>query len=389
MGSMWALCKKLVNGHGIFVTQIRVRVRVFSASYSTEQCNSDSKQSFTESYLMSNFGLSSKEAQSISRKVQFQSENLPNSVTVLLRSHGFTDTHILKLVKTCPELFNWTEKTILPKLNFFTSLGVSSIKLPSFLSSNPNVLKMSVEKRLLPFHEFLKDEFGLDDLKIAGTIKGAAWATRKDSIKILATNIALLNEHDVPKSNWVNLVSNSTAVLLRKPDLFVEKVNEVIRMGFDTKKVSFCDALRILSQLSKDKWENKVRTYSKYGWSENMFQMAFKKNPLCMGISEKNISRKMEFLVNKVGVNPVEISRCPTVLLFSMEKRVIPRCSVVKVLMLKGLLEKDFAISYVLTPTDKAFVNRFIDKYEEDVPELVNVFHGKIQFSEIPRFITG
>ena len=81
-----------------------------------------------------------------------------------------------------------------------------------------------------------------------------------------------------------------------------------------------------------------------------------------MESSEKKILSMMEFLVKKMGWEYAAVARCPTVFLRSLEKNVIPRCSVVKVLQLKGLVNKDMSLS-ILAYTEKNFFDRFVVKY--------------------------
>ncbi|RVW61790.1 hypothetical protein CK203_063331 [Vitis vinifera] len=90
----------------------------------------------------------------------------------------------------------------------------------------------------------------------------------------------------------------------------------------------------------------------------------------------------MDFLVNKMGWEPAAIGRYPTVFLRSLEKKIIPWCSVVKVLQIKRLVKKDLSLSF-LGSSKKNFFNRFVVKYEHDVPELLNVYQGKIGILEL------
>ncbi|XP_047334665.1 transcription termination factor MTERF6, chloroplastic/mitochondrial-like [Impatiens glandulifera] len=373
---------------GFFVTQIRVRF--LAASSSTEQCHIVGKQSFTVSYLMSSLGLSSKDALSLSQKVQFESAEKPDSVISLFRSHGFNDTHIIKLVKSCPDILSCNpSKILLPKFNFFYSLGVSRTDLASFMSSGVKLLRMSLEKRIMPLHSFLKYVIGLDDIKIAEAIRRATWADNKDRLGRLAINIALLRQHKVPESFLLQLIIYRLGLLLQKPTQFEERVNGVIQMGMDPKKQSFCNALTVISGLSVRTREHKVKTFVKYGWSEDDFQLAFKKNPLCVFLSEKIICNKMNYLVNEMGVKASDIACSPTVLLYSMERRIIPRLSIVKVLELKGLLEKQVPISSILCSSNKIFIGRFVSQYVEDIPQLMNLLQGNMSLPEISSFISS
>ncbi|GFY82720.1 hypothetical protein Acr_02g0009600 [Actinidia rufa] len=60
-----------------------------------------------------------------------------------------------------------------------------------------------------------------------------------------------------------------------------------------------------------------------------------------------------------------------------------PRCLVIKILILKGLLiEKDVRVSTVTT-TDEYFLNKYVSKYEEVVPQLLDVFNGNVGLAEL------
>ncbi|RVW61785.1 hypothetical protein CK203_063339 [Vitis vinifera] len=91
----------------------------------------------------------------------------------------------------------------------------------------------------------------------------------------------------------------------------------------------------------------------------------------------------LDFLMNKMGWQREAVARVPLVLCYSLNKRVIPRCSVLQVLQSKGLLkEADFYLSSVLIPPEKVILARFVIKYEEQVPQLLSVYKGKLGLLE-------
>lgn len=103
---------------------------------------------------------------------------------------------------------------------------------------------------------------------------------------------------------------------------------------------------------------------------------AFKKHPHSMMLSERKINRTMEFLVKEVNLAPRSIAQCPVVLFFSLEKRIIPRCSVIKVLVSKGLVKEDWSLTSLLVPVEKIFLEKLVIKFEEELPELMDVYRG-------------
>ncbi|KAJ4964295.1 hypothetical protein NE237_024234 [Protea cynaroides] len=142
-------------------------------------------------------------------------------------------------------------------------------------------------------------------------------------------------------------------------------------------------ALVGFSSLNKSTWKHKLEVYGSWGLSEDETILAFRKYPWCMLLSEKKIRGQMDFFVNKMGWELAVIVRSPQILGFSLEKRVIPRCSVLRVLQLKGLVEKDHSIATVLTKSDELFLEKFVTKYEKEVPQLLDVYKGKIGLPEL------
>jgi mTERF domain-containing protein len=71
----------------------------------------------------------------LSQKLQIRnSDDGPNAVIQLFRNYGFSDSQLSALVKRHPfVLLAKPEKTLLPKLNFLQSIGVSTTDLPKIL----------------------------------------------------------------------------------------------------------------------------------------------------------------------------------------------------------------------------------------------------------------
>ncbi|KAF2300290.1 hypothetical protein GH714_011438 [Hevea brasiliensis] len=60
------------------------------------------------------------------------------------------------------------------------------------------------------------------------------------------------------------------------------------------------------------------------------------------------------FLVCKMG-----LGRVPVVLSYGLETNIMPRCSVIRVLLLKGFIKADIPVSSVLTSCEKCFLKRY------------------------------
>ncbi|RVW61793.1 hypothetical protein CK203_063333 [Vitis vinifera] len=305
------------------------------------------QHSFTVSYLMNSCGLPPESALSASRKIQFETPERADSVLALLRNYGCTNTHISKIVSRYPLLLTANpEKTLLPKLEFFCSVGFSGSDLASIVVAGPQILKRSLENHVIPSYNFLK-------------------------------SVLMVNENIVRalnKSYWLHVSQNK--------EKFSRSVKMVIEMGFDPLRVPFVKAVQVIMEMGGSMWGHKMEVYRRWGLTDDEIMLMFRLDPLCMKSSEKKIMSVMDFLVNKMGWKPAAIARYPTVFLRSLEKKIIPWCSVVKVLQMKGLVKKDLCLSF-LGSNEKNFFNRFMVKYEQDVPELLNVYQGKIGILEL------
>ncbi|XP_062145254.1 transcription termination factor MTERF15, mitochondrial-like [Alnus glutinosa] len=341
------------------------------------------KHSFRVSYLINSCGLSPKSATLASQRVNFENPEKPDSVLNLLKEHGFTNTQISKLVRVHPLLLlSDPEKTLLPKIEFFRSLGVSSSDLPGILSSTPFLFVRSIKRQLIPCYDFLKSVLLVEE-KVLTTLKRTPRAFLCNVTNNMSPNIALLRQLGVPQSAISFLVSNYPPEAFATHTRFVEAVDEVMEMGFDPSKTVFVLAIQALVKMRKPKLESKLELYKRWGWSKDMALSAFKRNPNCMLLSEEKITKTMDFLVNKMGSPSAHIAINPSVLFFNLEKRIMPRFSVIQILQAKGLVKNDLSSARIIQPSERCFVEKFLIKFQDDVPELLNVYQGKMDLVEV------
>ncbi|KAF2322032.1 hypothetical protein GH714_005863 [Hevea brasiliensis] len=101
-----------------------------------------------------------------------------------------------------------------------------------------------------------------------------------------------------------------------------------MKLGFDPSKSVFVEAVRAFHFMSHKTWEHKTEVYGRFGLSEDEIWSMFRKRPNCLSLSEKKITGVMNFLVCKMGWQAAVVARVPSILCLSLEKRIMPRCSV-------------------------------------------------------------
>ncbi|XP_026412050.1 transcription termination factor MTERF8, chloroplastic-like isoform X1 [Papaver somniferum] len=331
---------------------------------------SSSSSSIEVSYLINACGLSETQAKSASKKLQFEPTSNPNSVLTFLESYGFSKTHITKLITKNPViLLSDPHKTLKPRFDYLLSRDITAIELANVLSTNPLILNRSIERHFIPFFKFTKEIVGTDRHVFRILQRTCIPADVYDKLMI---NIQVLRDEGVAQSQIVKYLINQPRTFMMGTEKFKGIVQEVKGMGFDPKKYAFLIAIHVTSAMSKSTWEKKLNAYRKWGWSEEQIENAFKIYPICMRHSEKKILGTMDYLVNHMGISSSLIARCPMNLSYSLEKRIIPRFSVYRSLLSKGLINKDeIRISSLLAMSEESFLNKFVLEYLE--PELTKL----------------
>lgn len=102
---------------------------------------------------------------------------------------------------------------------------------------------------------------------------------------------------------------------------------------------------------------------------------------MMMLCSEAKLRELTGFFVDTLGLEPSQIAKCPNLFLVSMKKRVIPRCSVLQVLLSNGLVEKsDVRLVTALNMSSVNFMTKYLSPFQEAVPDVLEAYKGKVEF---------
>ncbi|PQP98064.1 transcription termination factor MTERF6 chloroplastic/mitochondrial [Prunus yedoensis var. nudiflora] len=308
-------------------------------------------------------------------------ESDAQTVFELFRSHGFSEKDIKNLTMRLPKLLIYdAKKTIKPKIEFLKSLGLPELHIAKILSHEPYVLTRSLENHIIPCVQALMRFLG-SDVSASKAIKGCHRMLEFNLEKVLHPNVSIFRSHGVPESLIVKMFLINPRTLLLRGSRVSEIIGDVKELGFDPNEVLFALAVCTMARMSKELWEQKLETYRSIGLSKDEIYSAFRKQPLCMINSVKKIHKLMSFFMNKLNMKPSMISKNPDLLLLSLEKRIIPRCSVLQLLLSQGFIKEDvIKFPYVLKMTDKSFRQRILSKYEAAAPDIVKAYKGKIEF---------
>ncbi|KAI4306689.1 hypothetical protein L6164_029944 [Bauhinia variegata] len=164
--------------------------------------------------------------------------------------------------------------------------------------------------------------------------------------------------------------------MTRKHEGFKEIVAEVREMGFNVMMGQFVMAVAILTKISKSTWARKVDLYKRWGWSDDETLAAFGRFPMYMCYSEDKIEKTMDFFVNQMGIESSTIARYPALLSYSFHKRIVPRASVIQVLLSKGLV-KELPFPTMFYSSEEVFLDKFITCQGNEADELLKLYQAK------------
>ncbi|CDY39798.1 BnaA09g10500D [Brassica napus] len=161
-----------------------------------------------------------------------------------------------------------------------------------------------------------------------------------------------------------------------------DKVSFFVELGFDVNDVwaMFKKYPPFLNNSEKKKMEKAIDTLLCLGFSKGDLTVILKRFPQFIGLSAESLKEKTEFLVKEMKWPLKAVVSTPAVFGYSLEKRTVPRCNVLKALMTKGLLGSELpTMSPVLAITDEAFLNKYVRKHNDKklVAELMASFTGK------------
>ncbi|KAK7316692.1 hypothetical protein RJT34_00343 [Clitoria ternatea] len=357
---------------------------VFFNSFASDTKDHPKGDTFTVSYLINSCGLSPELARKVSKRMHLKNPKTPNAVIDLFKNYGFSKTHLEKLVVKNPRvLVSKAKSTLLPKLEFLFSIGVSNADMPKLLLNNPGLLRRSLENVLIPRYEILKGILG-DAHKVVSVLKRAPVSfTYCGMENHLVPNIKVLRSSCVPQSSISFLMMHFTTVAYARHSRFEEAVRKVKEFGFDPSKTSFVMALYVLLSMNEVTWDSRFRVYERWGWNREMFLQAFRKCPHSLKLSEETITKKMSFLVKDIGLLSEDVAAYPQILAYDLEKRIIPRVSVIKILKLKGLVKNDLHFSTFMGMKEEMFLQKFLINFLDYLPSLLDVYTGLISHKNV------
>ncbi|CAL5051971.1 unnamed protein product [Urochloa decumbens] len=310
---------------------------------------------------------------------RLHSASNPDAILALLSNIGLSRADIAAAVVADPLLLRSSPKNIGPRLLALRDrLGLSVAQIARFLLvGSRHVRSCDIVPRL----EFFISFFGSFE-QLLVVMKKRSCIVGYDLERVMKPNIAFLRQCGISVRQIAQL---NARVLGCNPERLKELVRRAEELGVPRGSRIFWQAVTVVAQNTKEKVAARlVFLKGPLGCHESEVATAVSKLPTILGISEECLHRKIQFLINVVGLEPQYIVQRPALFTYSLEKRLVPRHCVMKVLLAKGLLDSNRSFYTLVQYGEEIFKLRYIDNHKDSVPELADAYAtacGGVAFS--------
>ncbi|RZC44086.1 hypothetical protein C5167_037042 [Papaver somniferum] len=202
---------------------------------------------------------------------------------------------------------------------------------------DPNILTRSLKNTIIPSFDILESILHTHT-NIAKFLKQSTfWVLRINGLKHLRVNYLIIKPR----------------LFMGDADKFNKIVEKVKGMGFDPLATTFLQAIERLTSMTEATWRKKNACLQE------------------MGLLRRRFTAVMDFLVNEIGYDSLIIAEKPWIFTYSLKEWIIPRCSVIIILVSKDLIEEKISLVSLGSLTDKSFSDKFVKPYEQEAPALM------------------
>ncbi|BAF15939.1 transcription termination factor MTERF15, mitochondrial [Oryza sativa Japonica Group] len=334
---------------------------------------------FMVQYLVSKCGLSpAAAAKAAPRFAHLDSASRPDAALAFLRSQGLTRAQVREVVSWKPELLlSDVDATLDPKFRAVRALGLGRADVARLFALYPPALTYGIHTNLLPRVLFWIDFLGSAKLLMKWLAK--TWLLRY-SVDALLRNLSTLRSLGVQQSRITTTVRMQPTLITQTPARFQKLVGRVEACGVPPSSGMYMWAFFALHNVSEGSFRaKKAAVVGAAGCTEEEFDAMFRRAPCLVFVPAALLRRKVEFLMAEAGCDATHIVTNPVLLTLSLGKRMAPRCRVVEALRSRGVgIGKKANLGSVMRYPEDKFVERYVLRYKEEVPELLELYPPRL-----------
>lgn len=125
---------------------------------------------------------------------------------------------------------------------------------------------------------------------------------------------------------------------------------------------------------NRDKLDSNIQLFEKLGWSKDDIASAVRKAPNILNLTPERVHKNLDFLMGDVGLLMADIVYRPVLLLYSVERRLLPRYYLLKFLKDRGLMTSSFRFSTIALMGNDNLLGKLVHPHEMSVPGLAAAY---------------
>jgi mTERF domain-containing protein len=285
---------------------------------------------------------------------------------------GLSKADITLLVTKDPRILCCSvDNTLRIRVDRFHSYGFSAAQINTFVRVAPFSFRtFNIDEKL----GFWMPLLGSPD-KFLRIVRRNSYLVTSDLDKVVKTNIRMLQECGISVEEIGTMCVANPRLLTGNPDTTRAILVRANEMGVPRNTLLFRQAVTAVAGLGPETMASKLKMMAKIlRCSDAEVARMVQRNPLVLTRSRERIQRACEFLTNVVGVSTKYIQDRPTILMYSLECRLVPRHYVMKVLLEKGLIRKDQSFYSMVTLSDNVFCSKFVHRHKDVLPGLADAY---------------
>ncbi|XP_078150607.1 transcription termination factor MTERF15, mitochondrial-like [Carex rostrata] len=324
---------------------------------------------FAVEYLIGSCGLPSDKAIRASRYIShIKCPDKPDSVLSYMRQAGIAEPHIGAAACQDPRfLCLHVEKCLKPRISELEEIGFSPSEISLLFSLCPNMFLYTKLKQKVQFWIGI---FGSVE-KLLSAFKVGNYLLGVNLDNAVIPNMTFLQEQcGLSACQISQLIKSSPRLISSKPEVFKMYVKRAKELGISPPSNTFVYAFIVVGGLNQSTIDARLCHLKSLGLSHEEVTLLITKCPNVLQITEKIMSQKMEFLLKQTGCGKIDVIVNPSLLTCSLEKRLIPRSHVRKLLKSRGIPAANNVFASFIKLTEKRFLEKYVLPYEETVPGL-------------------
>jgi mTERF domain-containing protein, mitochondrial len=334
-----------------------------------------------EYYLVATCGLTPAQAHKASKYLlHVKSPDNPNAVRAFLTGIGLSKSDLATAITKFPRLLcSRVDRTLTPRVAQLRDVGLSLPQISRIVTIVPNIL---TSRSQIPRLAFFLSFFGSFD-QVHMALRGNEYLLVKDLELVVKPNMAFLQQSGL--TSW-DIAAACSRIISWDLERVKETVARAEELGVPRNTGMFKYALKAVLYLSPSRISAKLDFLkTALGCSEAELAIAVCKSPDMLRSSDAKLGRAVNFLKKEIGLETQYIVRRPALLNYSMDKRVMPRHYVIKILKTKGLLKGDIDFYSVVSYSEKIFVERFLIDPDKSVPGLMDAYAAACKGQVLPN----